>query len=76
MGLLGNVMEIGGQATHNRQYIGFTPDNLTGALRAAPNADVTIYYHLNMPMKPIRLDGGSGYEVLIMPRNLERTADS
>lgn len=76
MGLLGNVMEIGGQATHERQYIGFTPDNLTSALRAAPNDDVTLYYHQGMPMKPVRLDGGSGYEVLIMPRNLERSVDS
>lgn len=75
MGLLGNVIEIGGQATHDRHYIGFTPDNLTAALRAAPNEDVTFYYVVGSPMKPVRIDGGSGYEVLIMPRNLERSAD-
>ena len=75
MGLIGNVMEIGGQATHDRHYIGFTPDNLTAGLRASPNDDVTIYYHAGLPMKPVRLDGGSGYEVLIMPRNLERKSE-
>lgn len=75
LGLLGNVMDIAGQATHDRQYIGFTPDNLTAALRNAPNEEVTLFYHFGKPMKPVRLDGGSGYEVLIMPRNLERSAD-
>jgi DNA polymerase III sliding clamp (beta) subunit (PCNA family) len=75
LGLLGNVMEVAGQADHERHYIGFTPDNLTSALRSAPNDDVSIYYTAGMPMKPIRIDGGSGYEVLVMPRNLERSAD-
>lgn len=75
MGLLGNVVELPGQATHNRHYVGFTPDNLTAALRAAPNAEVTFYYVEGKPMKPVRIDGGSGYEVYIMPRNLERSAE-
>jgi DNA polymerase III sliding clamp (beta) subunit (PCNA family) len=72
MGLLGNVMEVAGQAPHERMYVGFTPDNLVSALRAAPNSEVTLYYTDGMPMKPVRLDGGSGYEVLIMPRNLDK----
>lgn len=76
MGLLGNVLDISGQATHNRHQIGFTPDNLTSALQAAPNEEVALYYTDGMPMKPVRLDGGSGYEVLIMPRNLERSAEN
>ena len=75
MGLLGDVLELSGQAPHEYHYIGFTPENLMNALKAAPNKDVTIYYHFGMSMKPVRLDGGSGYEALIMPRNLERSAD-
>ena len=75
MGLLGDVVELPGQATHNRHYIGFTPDNLTSALRAAPNIEVTMWYHDGNPMKPVRIDGGSGYEVVIMPRNLEQSAE-
>lgn len=75
LGLLGNVMEVPGQATHNRHYIGFTPENLTSAMEAAPNDEVTFYYTEGMSMKPVRLDGGSGYEVLIMPRNLERSSE-
>lgn len=75
LGLLGNVLELAGQATHDRFYIGMTPDNIINAMKASPNTDVTLYYTPGMPMKPIRLDGGSGYEVLIMPRNLEKSAE-
>lgn len=73
IGLLGDVLELPGQAPHDRHYIGFTPNNLKQGLQAAPNEDISFYYHYGMPMKPVRLDGGSGYEVLIMPRNLERS---
>lgn len=76
IGLLGDVFDIPGQATHDRHTIGMTPDAFTQALQAAPNEDVTFYYFDQMPMKPIRLDGGSGYEVLIMPRNLEKSAEN
>lgn len=75
MGLLGNVLELPGQANHDRHYIGFTPENITSALKASPNGDVTMYYTPGSPMKPVRLDGGSGYESLIMPRNLNKSAD-
>ena len=75
VGLLGNVLEIPSQATHARHYIGVSPDNLTSALKASPNAEVTIYYMDGNAKKPIRIDGGSGYEVLIMPRNLDKGAE-
>lgn len=75
IGLLGDVVEVPGQATHERHMIGLTPDSMTSALQAAPNEEVTLYYHLGKPMKPIRIDGGSGYEALIMPRNLEKTGN-
>lgn len=75
LGLLGNVLEVPGQCVHDRMYLGITPDNIIQALRACPNTDVTLWYTLGMPKKPIRMDGGSGYEVLIMPRNLEKSAE-
>ena len=75
LGLLGNVLEIPGQAVHDRHYIGFTPENFTAALRASPNQEASIWYRPGLPMKPVRIDGGSGYEVLIMPRNLERSVE-
>lgn len=75
MGLLGDVIEVPGQATHERYTIGFTPDNLKGALSAAPNEDVTIYYFPGVAKKPFRIDGGSGYEAMVMPRSLDRKED-
>jgi DNA polymerase III sliding clamp (beta) subunit (PCNA family) len=75
MGLLGNVMDLAGQADHARHLIGMTPDNLADALRAAPNPDVSIYYILDQPRTPLRIDGGSGYEVLLMPRSLEKSTE-
>lgn len=68
VGLLGDVIETPGYAAHKRVTIGFTPGNLTGALNASPNDQVTLHYWSDSPTKPVRLDGGSGYEVLIMPR--------
>lgn len=73
IGLLGNVLEVPGQAAHERFYIGLSPENLVGALRAAPNNEVALYYSNGMARKAIRLDGGSGYEVLLQPRNLDRS---
>lgn len=71
LGLLGDVIELGDQCQHERVKIGLTPESLLGALGSAPNNEVTIWYHLE-PKKPIRIDGGSGYEALIMPRTLDK----
>lgn len=76
LGILGNVIDLPGQAQHEYYYIGMNPSNFTAALRSAPNPDVALYYTLNMPKKPLRIDGGSGYEVLLMPRSLERSEQS
>jgi DNA polymerase III sliding clamp (beta) subunit (PCNA family) len=76
VGLLGNVLDIAAQATHDRHYIGFTPDNLVAGLRASPNNQVTMWYTFGAPMKPVRIDGGSGYEVLIMPRDLNKKEEA
>lgn len=76
MGLLGNVMDLPNQADHDRHYIGFNPDNLMGALKNAPNPQVSFFYTYGMPMKPVRIDGGSGYESLVMPRNLNKKEDN
>jgi DNA polymerase III sliding clamp (beta) subunit (PCNA family) len=68
IGLLGDVIEVSGQCQHDRMTILFTPDNITGALNNSPNDEVTMHYILGEPFKPVRIDGGSGYEALVMPR--------
>jgi DNA polymerase III sliding clamp (beta) subunit (PCNA family) len=68
LGLLGDVVEVDGQADHPRHKINFTPKNLTDALNAAPSDSVDIYYNLEEILYPIKIDGGSGYTALVMPR--------
>jgi DNA polymerase III sliding clamp (beta) subunit (PCNA family) len=68
LGLLGDVVEVPGYAQHDRLTICFTPDNLVASITNAPNDEITLHYMKDNPLKPVRVDGGSGYEVLIMPR--------
>lgn len=68
MGLLGDVIEVTG-ADHPRHKMIFTPRNLTDALNAAPSAEVDIYYDVDEPKKPLKIDGGSGFVALVMPRS-------
>lgn len=68
LGLLGDVLEVPGYADHDRALICFNPDNLTGSLNNAPNDEITFWYDPAFPLKPVRIDGGSGYEALVMPR--------
>lgn len=67
-GLLGDVIELDGQADHARHKIMFTPKNLTEALNAAPSDEVEIFYDLAKAEFPVKIDGGSGYVAVIMPR--------
>lgn len=67
-GSMGDVIEIPGQATHQRIQLRFTPKNLTEALDSAPNDDVTLHYDQSTPGRPVRLDGGSGYDCWIAMR--------
>lgn len=71
-GQLGDVVEVPGYAMHDRCTIYFTPKNLLDGVRAAPDNQVTLFYNLNEPRKPVRIDGGSGYEVLVMPRVIDK----
>lgn len=68
VGLLGDVVEVPGYATHARIEFTFTPKNLMDALGASPNDHINLYYNPAYPGKPLRIDGGSGYEAWIAPR--------
>jgi DNA polymerase III sliding clamp (beta) subunit (PCNA family) len=41
---------------------------LVKALSASPNDKVTLWFRNNQPKSPLRLDGGSGYQVWMAPR--------
>lgn len=64
---LGDILDVAGSAKHRRVYMEYTPENIVRALRAAPNDQVTLNYYPEKG-KPIRIDGGSGYECWIAPR--------
>lgn len=76
MGLLGDAMEIDGQADHSRKKIIFTPRNLKDALNAAPSGEVEFFYDPGDSTKPIKVDGGSGYVALVMPRRESEASDT
>lgn len=67
--LFGDVIEIGNQANHSRVQVSFTPKNIADALNSAPSENITLHYDSENMKKPFRLDGGSGYEAWMMPRN-------
>lgn len=67
MGLLGDVVEVE-QADHPRHRMIFTPKNITDALNAAPSSEVELWYSPDEPKYPIKIDGGSGYEAVVMAR--------
>lgn len=68
MGQLGDVIDTPGYATHHQHQIIFSPRLLLDALNRAPNADIELYYDLTNPHRPVRIEGGSGYQVVIVPR--------
>lgn len=68
IGLLGDVMDLDGQADHDRVKIQFTPRNLTDALNAAPSEEIVFHYNSAKAEFPVKIDGGSGYQALVMPR--------
>lgn len=66
--LIGDVLEIDGQALHDRIEVKFTPRNLTDALSKAPSESVTIGYDIEKPAGHMYVNGGSGYEVWVVTR--------
>lgn len=67
-GMLGDAVEIPGQAMHDRVELKFTPKNIMEALEHAPNEEVTLHYDPEKPMRVFHIDGGSGYECWVVPR--------
>lgn len=68
MGMLGDVLEVPGQATHDRLQIKVSPDTLRDALSNAPNDQVVFQYDQSSAEAVLRVDGGSGYRAWVMPR--------
>lgn len=63
-----DYLDILGQADHTKHLIRFGPENLLDALSKAPNKEVMMWYTQGKPKRPVKIDGGSGYTVIIQPR--------
>lgn len=67
VGLLGDVIDLPGQAVHKRVEYKFTPKNLLDALNNAPNEEVSLGYSKDKSTI-FYIDGGTGYEACVAPR--------
>lgn len=75
-GQLGDVLDVPGYCVHDRHQIIFNPRMLIDAVRQSPNDEVTMTYNQTDPYALVKIDGGSGYEVIIVPRrDLKPIAD-
>jgi DNA polymerase III sliding clamp (beta) subunit (PCNA family) len=69
LGLLGDSIDLDdGVADHSLYKILFTPNNLREAIQAAPSEVIDIFYDPENSNFPFKIDGGSGYTALVMPR--------
>lgn len=67
-GQLGDVLDVPGYCQHERHQIIFNPKMLIDSITKSPNDEVTMSYDKTDPMAKVRIDGGSGYEVIVVPR--------
>lgn len=68
VGLLGDVLEVPGQAIHARLEVRFTPKNIVEALTKSPSEEVRIGYDSTNSKVFFYIDGGSGYQAWVVPR--------
>ena len=69
IGQYGDVIDVPGQANHDRVTIRFTPSMILDACSNSPNDTVTLYYNTAATNRPCKLDGGGGYECWLAPRS-------
>lgn len=68
IGLLGDVVEVPGFATHARREIVFTAKNFVDAVANCPNEELEIFYDAEKMQQIMYINGGSGFECWIVPR--------
>lgn len=68
VGLLGDVIELPGQATHKRIIIRCSPSMILDGLNNATSDTVSLLYNPTATNKPFRIEDASGYMAWIAPR--------
>ena len=68
VGQYGDVIDVPTQADHARVLLRFTPAMILDSLSNSPNPTVTLNYNPDAANRPIRIDGGLGYQCWLAPR--------
>lgn len=66
-GFLGDVVDLPGQALHERVEIKFAPENLMNALEHCQNQEIVIGYDPGKVSRALYISGGEGSEFWIAP---------
>lgn len=69
VGQYGDVIDVPTQADHARIVLRFTPSMILDSLGNAPNPTVTLHYNPDATNRPVKFDGGLGYECWLAPRS-------
>lgn len=69
VGQYGDVIDVPGQAQHTRVLLRFSPSMILDSLSNAPNPAVTLHYNPDATNRPVKIEGGLGYECWLAPRS-------
>lgn len=69
VGQYGDVIDVPGQAEHDRITLRFTPAMVLDALSNSPSDGITLHYNPAATNKPVKMSGGGGYECWLAPRS-------
>jgi DNA polymerase III sliding clamp (beta) subunit (PCNA family) len=68
VGQYGDVIDVPGQAEHDRITLRFTPAMILDALNNSPTDSTTLFYNPDATNRPVKINGGGGYECWLAPR--------
>jgi len=69
VGQYGDVIDVPGQAEHERITLRFTPGMILDALNNSPSDSATLSYNPAATNRPVKINGGGGYECWLAPRS-------
>lgn len=66
-GLLGDILDVPGQAKHPRMEVRFSPKNIMDAIEHSPNQEITFGYNPERPTGAFYIKAGGGCDFWISP---------
>jgi DNA polymerase III sliding clamp (beta) subunit (PCNA family) len=67
IGQLGDIMDLPGQALHDRVKYILSPSNVISSMEKAPSDEITLCYYSENPLSSLRIVGPE-YEAWVLPR--------